>query len=63
MPIILKLAAGDLVNDVKLAVEANPDIIAIDGMEGGTGAAPEVILNEVGIPTLFALAKAQKSFR
>ena len=60
VPIILKLAAGDVENDVGLAVKSNPDIIAIDGMEGGTGAAPEAVLNEVGIPTLFALAKARK---
>ena len=60
VPIIIKLAAGDIENDVGLAVKANPDIIAIDGMEGGTGAAPEVISNEVGTPTLVALARARK---
>jgi len=60
VPIILKLAAGDVENDVKLAIKANPDIIAIDGMEGGTGAAPEVMLNEVGIPTLAALVKSRE---
>ncbi|MFQ6084262.1 MAG: FMN-binding glutamate synthase family protein [Candidatus Aminicenantia bacterium] len=59
VPIIIKLAAGDIENDVKLAAKANPDIIAIDGI-GGTGAAPEIILNEVGIPTLAALAKARE---
>jgi len=60
VPIIIKLAAGDVENDVKLAIKANPDIIAIDGKEGGTGAAPEVMLNEVGIPTLAALVKARE---
>ena len=60
VPIIIKLAAGDIENDIKLAVKANPDIIAIDGMEGGTGAAPEVMLDEVGIPTLVALVKARE---
>ena len=60
VPIILKLAAGNVEADVKLAVEANPDIIAFDGMEGGTGAAPEVMLNEVGIPALAALVKARE---
>jgi len=60
VPIIIKLAAGDVENDVKLAVKANPDIIAIDGKEGGTGAAPAVILNEVGIPTIAALVKARE---
>jgi len=59
-PIIIKLAAGDIENDLKLAVKANPDIIAIDGMEGGTGAAPEVMLNEVGIPALAALVKGRE---
>ncbi len=58
-PIIIKLAAGDVENDVKLAVKANPDIIAIDGMEGGTGAAPEVMLNEVGLPAIAALVRAR----
>lgn len=60
-PIILKLGAGDVEADIKLAVQANPDIIAIDGLEGGTGAAPEVMLNEVGIPTLSALIKARET--
>ena len=60
VPIIIKLAAGDVENDVKLAVKANPDIIAIDGMEGGTGAAPEVMLDEMGIPTIAALVRAKE---
>jgi len=61
VPIIIKIGAGDIENDVKLAVKANPDIIAIDGMEGGTGAAPEVMLNEVGLPTIAALVKARET--
>jgi glutamate synthase domain-containing protein 2 len=61
VPIIIKLGAGDVEQDVKLAVEANCDIIAIDGMEGGTGAAPEVMLNDVGLPTIAALIKARKT--
>ena len=60
VPIIIKIAAGDIENDVKLAVQAGFDIIAIDGMEGGTGAAPTSILNNMGIPTLAALSKARE---
>jgi len=60
VPIIIKLAAGDIEKDVELSVSANPDIIAIDGMEGGTGAAPEVLMDEVGIPTLAALVRARE---
>ncbi|MCU0653577.1 MAG: FMN-binding glutamate synthase family protein, partial [Candidatus Pacebacteria bacterium] len=47
VPIIIKLAAGDVANDVRLALMADPDIIAIDGGWGGTGAAPEVMLDEM----------------
>ncbi len=60
-PIILKLAAGHIEEDIKLAVQANPDIIAIDGLEGGTGAAPKSILDQVGLPTMSALVKARKT--
>lgn len=60
-PIILKLGAGHIEEDVKLVVSAGPDIIAIDGLEGATGAAPEVMLNQVGLPTMAALAKARKT--
>lgn len=60
-PIILKLAAGQIEKDIKLAVQANPDIIAIDGLEGGTGAAPQVILDQVGLPAMAALVKARKT--
>lgn len=61
VPVIIKLGAGDIENDVALAVRANPDIIAIDGIEGGTGAAPEVMLDEIGIPAITALVRARKA--
>lgn len=60
VPIILKLAGGNIEKDIQLAVRAEPDIIAIDGLEGGTGAAPEVMLNEVGIPSVAALVRARE---
>ncbi len=59
-PIMIKIGAGDIENDINFIVQANPDIIAIDGMEGGTGAAPDVMLNEMGIPTIPALIRARK---
>ncbi len=59
-PILLKLGAGDIENDVELAVYSNPDVIVVDGMEGGSGAAAEVLLDDMGVPTLAALVKARK---
>jgi len=61
VPIIIKMAGGNVEEDVKLAVQANPDIIALDGAEGGTGAAPEVMLDEMGLPTLATLTKARET--
>lgn len=60
VPIILKLGAPDT-EDIKLAVKANPDIIAIDGKEGGTGAAPQALLQNLGIPAIAALSKAREA--
>ena len=60
-PIIIKLGAGDVENDVKLALKAEPDVIAVDGMEGGTGAAPKIMLDDFGIPTLSAVVKARRA--
>lgn len=59
-PIIIKIGAGDIENDVKIAIKAEPDAIAIDGMEGGTGAAPSIMLDDFGIPTISALVRARR---
>nr|MDO8100005.1 FMN-binding glutamate synthase family protein [Candidatus Njordarchaeota archaeon] len=59
-PVIIKLGAGEVENDIKFAVKAGPDAIAVDGMEAGTGAAPKIMLDDFGIPALAALVKARK---
>lgn len=58
-PIILKLGACGK-EDVMLAIEAGPDIIAVDGMGGGTGASAQILMDEVGLPTIAALAQARE---
>ncbi|MFH1229748.1 MAG: FMN-binding glutamate synthase family protein [Candidatus Aenigmatarchaeota archaeon] len=60
-PIIIKIGAGNVEKDIKLAMKAKPDAIAIDGMEGGTGAAPRIMLDDFGIPTLSAIVIARKA--
>jgi len=59
-PIGVKLAAGHIEEDIKIALYAGVDFITIDGRAGGTGAAPKVVKNAASIPTIFALAKARK---
>ncbi len=44
-------------------VRAGADIIAIDGFRGGTGAAPMIIRDHVGIPIEFALASIDQRLR
>ena len=60
-PIVIKMGASDVEKDVRIAVAANPDVIALDGIGGGTAAAPVVMLEEMGIPTMPALVKARET--
>ena len=58
VPIVVKLGPGRVYEDVQIAAEAGADVISVDGMEGGTGAAPEVVIEHTGVPTLAALVQA-----
>lgn len=62
-PISLKVGAGRLIDDVQIMAKVGVDMVQIDGLEGGTGAAPEVALEHVGIPTLAALVQAVAGLR
>src|SRR5262249_23760665 len=45
LPIFVKLGATRVFDDVKLAAKAGADVIVVDGMEGGTGASPDILLD------------------
>jgi glutamate synthase domain-containing protein 2 len=60
-PIYVKLGASRVSDDVKLAVKAKADVIVLDGMEGATGASPDVLLDHTGIPTMSALMEAVRA--
>jgi len=59
-PVGIKLAAGDVEADLAVAVEAGADWITLDGLGGGTGAAPVHVKDNVGIPSMFALIRARR---
>lgn len=61
IPIFIKMAAGRVREDVKIAVKTGADGIVIDGAEGGTGAAPVMASKHLGIPTLPALIQAVRA--
>ena len=62
-PIIIKLGPGRVYKDVKIAVEADVDAIAVDGSVGGTGAAPEPAIQGLGLPTPVAISEAVKALK
>lgn len=61
VPIFIKVGAGRVYDDTKLAAKAGADAIVIDGMEGGTAASPEIQLDHTGIPTVAAVVEAAEA--
>ncbi len=63
-PVSVKIAAVHNVSAIASgAVRAGADIVAIDGLRGGTGAAPTTIRDNVGIPIELALAAVDSRLR
>jgi glutamate synthase domain-containing protein 2 len=63
IPIMVKFTSGRVEQDVKIAAKAGADIIVVDGMQGGTGAGPEVVTEHSGIPTIQAILEADNALR
>jgi glutamate synthase domain-containing protein 2 len=61
IPIIIKMGASRVKDDVKIACKIGADIITVDGMEGGTGASPDFMLDHTGIPTLGAVVESREA--
>ncbi len=63
-PVSVKVAAVHNIAPIASGiVRAGADIVAIDGLRGGTGAAPTVIRNNVGIPIELAIAAVDQRLR
>jgi glutamate synthase domain-containing protein 2 len=61
IPIQLKLGAARVYDDVRMAAKTDPDMIYIDGMDGGTGAGPHLATEETGVPGIAAIRQARKA--
>ena len=59
-PIGVKIAAGDIEEDLEVILYAEPDYITIDGRPGATAAALKYIKAATSVPTIFALYRARK---
>jgi len=55
LPVSVKLGAGRVRDDIKIAVKDGFDFIELDGMQGSTGAGSAEVLEYVGIPTIAAI--------
>ena len=58
VPVSIKLGAGRIRDDIKIAYKDGLDFVELDGMQGGTGAAGSEVLEYVGIPTIAAIMEA-----
>ena len=59
-PVGVKIAAGNIEEDLAVIIDADPDFITIDGRPGATGAAPKFVKDATSIPTIAALYRARK---
>ena len=58
LPVSVKLGAGRVRDDIKIAVKDNFDFVELDGMQGSTGAGGAEVMEYVGIPTIAAIVEA-----
>jgi glutamate synthase domain-containing protein 2 len=58
LPVSVKLGAGRVRDDIKIAVKDGFDFIELDGMQGSTGAGSAEVIDYVGIPMLSAIIEA-----
>ena len=64
VPIGVKIGATDrLEAELTAILQAEPDFIAIDGAEGGTHGVGTALHDATGLPTLFALCRADRFLR
>ena len=58
LPVSVKLGAGRIHDDIKIAVKDGFDFVELDGMQGSTGAGGAEVMEYVGIPTIAAIVGA-----
>jgi glutamate synthase domain-containing protein 2 len=62
-PVYVKVGASRPYYDIALAVKAGADAVVLDGMQGGTAATQDVFIENVGLPTLSAVAPAVQALQ
>lgn len=60
VPIAVKIGAGNVEGDLQVALEAGFDVVVLDGSQGSTAGSEEILINNFGIPLVYALPRAVK---
>jgi len=60
IPVGVKLSAQHIELDLDFCLDIGVDYVILDGRGGATGAAPDVLKEHIGVPTLAALARARR---
>ncbi len=60
IPVGFKMSAQHIEQDIDFALEVDVDYIILDGRGGGTGASPNLLKNNIAVPTIPALARARE---
>lgn len=61
VPIIVKISAAHVYEDVQLAAKAGADIITVEGMEAGASTGPAVLNQNTGVPGIAAVCQARRA--
>jgi glutamate synthase domain-containing protein 2 len=60
IPVGVKVAAGNIEKDLDAVINAGCDFVTIDGGGGGTANSPEVTINNLGVPLVYAVGRAHR---
>jgi methylamine---glutamate N-methyltransferase subunit C len=60
IPVGVKMSAQHVEADLDAALDLGVDYVVLDGRGGGTGAAPTIFRDTIGVPTMAALARARR---
>lgn len=61
VPIIVKISAAHVYDDVLLAAKAGADIITVEGMEAGASTGPAILNQNTGVPGIAAVCQARRA--
>ena len=60
-PIIVKISAAHVYDDVQLAAKAGADIITVEGMEAAASTGPAILNEHTGVPGMAAVCQARRA--